>query len=211
MGRRKDAPEVQAAKGYPGKRKRATKAELAAKKERDRAQLAESMAAAPDDPSDKFAPPRFLDERFGPALAIWRDYGPRLTRLNLVQDLDRYTFALFCIYMAEWVAANEEIERGGYSIRVKTVSGSYMPRLNPNVGRREEAAKQVLELSKRFGLTPIDRINLFKDKTGLPPGLFGNMGDASPKPAAPAAAASRPDPIGAMDAFDSEPPPSRLC
>lgn len=203
MGRRKDAPDVQAAKGYPSKRKASVDKQLARA-----AELATLMATAPAEPGDKFAPPLFLDKRFAAALAIWRDYAPRLVHFNLLHDLDRHTFALFCVYMGEWVAANEEILAKGYSVRVKTVSGSYMPRLNPNVGRRDEAAKQVLELSKRFGLTPLDRASLFRDKKDLPAGLFGA---SLPQPAASNAAAApaappAPEAIGGMDGFDSAPP-----
>lgn len=207
MGRRRDRPADQAAKGFPGKRK--TKTEKAIE---EAERLAALLASAPPASSELFAPPAFLDKRFAPALAIWREYVPQLAKLNLFQALDRHTFALFCVYYGEWVTANEDIARLGYSKLVKTVSGDRMPRTNPSVKRRELALSAVLELSKRFGLTQLDRYALIGHQASHPlGGLFDGAGDRKPagemggEPAKPASD----DPIGLGRSLDSPPPGSR--
>lgn len=215
MGRPKGDPADQAAMGHPGKRKTKTeKAILEA--ERQAALLA--MPRATDETSG--APPVYLENpQLLPAMAVWKEYAPRLDRLHLLSRLDRHTFALFCIYAAEFVVANEDILVKGYSVMVKTVSGDKMPRENPSVGRRDHAAKMVLEMSSKFGLTPSDRNKLlregamrFDDET-----LFGRqLPSKAPDVPAPAAVEAEEVPpappshdsaaIGSLNQFDSLPP-----
>lgn len=210
MGRPRGNPEDQAAMGHPGKRKSKTDKAIA-EAERQAKLLALPRA---DDVSD--APPAYLaDPRLAPALAVWREYAPRLDKLHLLAQLDRHTFALFCVYAGEFVVACEDILVKGYSVRVKTVSGDYMPRENPSVSRRDFAAKMVLELSGKFGLTPADRNKLLRDGAmqfdaetlfgrALPTSDAPAAGEIAPAPVAPMvhdAAA-----IGSLGAFDSAPP-----
>lgn len=210
MGRPKGDPADQAAMGHPGKRK--TKTEKAiAEAERQAKLLALPRA---DETSD--SPPAYLtDPQMAPALAVWREYAPRLDALHLLARLDRHTFALFCVYAGEFVVANEDVLVKGYSTRVKTVSGDYMLRENPSVSRRDFAAKMVLDLSGKFGLTPSDRNKLlrdgamrFDDET-----LFGRrlpttapQSDAPAADAAPVKVADSAAAIGSLSAFDSAPP-----
>jgi P27 family predicted phage terminase small subunit len=211
MGRPRGDPNDQAAMGHPGKRK--TKTERAiAEAERQAALLA--LPRTTDETSD--APPAYLDDaRLAPAMAVWREYAPRLDKLHLLARLDRHTFALFCIYAAEFVVANEDILTKGYSVMVKTVSGDRMPRENPSVSRRDFAAKMVLEMSSKFGLTPADRNKLlrdgamrFDDET-----LFGRVlpeSRPSQEVTAPAAETAAPAQesaaIGTLSQYDSMPP-----
>jgi phage terminase small subunit len=138
MGRRPGNPEDQAAMGHPCKRK--TKTEKAiAEAERQAKLLALPRAEEASD-----APPAYLEDiRLAPALAVWREYAPRLDKLHLLARLDRHTFALFCVYAGEFVVACEDILLKGYSVKVNTVSGDHMPRENPSVSRRDFAAKIV--------------------------------------------------------------------
>ena len=64
-------------------------------------------------------------------MAVWKEYAPRLDKLHLLAQLERHTFALFCVYAGEFVVANEDVLVKGYSTRVKTASGDYMLRENP--------------------------------------------------------------------------------
>lgn len=203
MGRRRDSFDAQEAKGFP--RKRLTKAERQIAKAEE---LAALLAAAPSESGDHLAPPALLaDPRCTPALAVWRDYTPKLAKLNLFGELDRHTFAIFCVYCAEFAAAQQDILDNGYSKNVKTVSGDLMPRVNPSVDRRDTAQKIILEMSKRFGLTPLDQFALFANQASAPPagGLFAQP---TPKPAdqRDAAPAAQDDIIGSIDRFDSPPP-----
>jgi len=200
MGRLPDAPEEQRDKGFPGKRKSKVEAQIA-----EAARQAALLADAPGETADPLAPPALIaDERLAPALAVWRDYAPRLAKLNLLEQLDRHTFAMFCVYMGEFAVANQEVLDKGYSVMVKTVSGDEMPRVNPAVERRDLAAKFVLELSRRFGLTPLDRSVLITRHAGLGAGpLFGDRRPEAPTPAP----AEETDAIGVLGRLDSTPPP----
>jgi P27 family predicted phage terminase small subunit len=201
MGRRRDPPELQAAKAYPGKRRSKTDRQIA-----DAEALASLLAAAPAESDDALAPPALLnDGRLLPALTIWREYAPRLAKLNLFAPLDRHSFAIFCVYYADFVAAQADINANGFSRLVKTVSGDRMPRNNPAVDRRDTAVKFILEFSKRFGLTPLDRLDLIgKQAGGLGGGLFDQPG--APKQPSKDAPQAEDGIVGLANRFDSPPP-----
>lgn len=195
--------------GHPGKRKTKTERAIA------EAERQAKLLALPREGDTSDAPPAYLeDPRLAPALAVWREYAPRLDKLHLLARLDRHTFALFCVYAGEFVVACEDILVKGYSTRVRTVSGDYMLRENPSVSRRDFAAKMVLDLSSKFGLTPADRNKLLRDGAlqfdvetlfgrALPQGEAAPAGEtaAPPAPVHHDAAA-----IGSLGAFDSPPP-----
>jgi phage terminase small subunit len=88
MGRRPDDPRDQRLKGYPGRRKGKTDAQIAALDE------AEQLLAAMPPGAD--TPPAYLDAP--EAQAIWREHGPRLERLHVLSVLDHHAFAMFCVY-----------------------------------------------------------------------------------------------------------------
>lgn len=212
MGRPSDNPRDQAAKGFPNKRK--TKTEKAIE-QADR--LAKLLGDAPAASQDYLAPPALIaDPRLKAAATVWAEYAPRLYELHLLARLDRHTFALFCIYVAEFAAANEDIIEKGYSVAVKTVSGDKMLRKNPSVDRRDHAANMVMHLSEKFGLTPADRSKLIRDQAMRldENTLFGTTRQPA-QPAAPAAEAAPIEPpapigdgsvIGTLSQFDSLPP-----
>ena len=232
-GRRKDNPRDQKDKGYPGKRKSKTDAELE-RMEKAAARDAKLFASSGEG-KDLQALPIFLaDKRLAAAQAVWTEYAPRLDRLHFLSTLDRYSFAMFCIYSAEFVLANKDILDKGYSIMVTTVAGkgakgkgNQMPRLNPSVDRRDFASKMMLDLAAKFGLTPLDRLRLmgqgarFDDET-----LFGRAipreqpPGASPDERGPLAPAETPPPaatigqggdlIGSLNQLDTAPPKPRM-
>jgi len=215
MGRRPDNPLDQAAKGFPGKRKSKTEKAIA-----EAERLAGLLVAARAQTPSEGKPGFLRDRRLAAASAMWDDYAPRLDRLHLLSQLDLHLFGMFCIYAAEFVAANEDVLVKGYSVLVKTVSGDKMPRENPSVARRDFAAKMTLDLSSKFGLSPQDRHRLlaagamhFDDET-----LFGRQvqrqapeAAETPAPAAEAEPAAAPlldhgSAIGTLSQFDSVPP-----
>jgi phage terminase small subunit len=182
MGRRSDNPHDQAAKGFPGKRKTRVERQIA-----EAERLAEMLASVPPRAGDPLAPPAFIaDPRLKGALAVWTEHAARLQRINLLDVEYRNLFAMFCVYMADFVAANDEILKKGYSVNVKTISGSMMPRENPNVSRRDVAADYVLKLSAKFGLTPLDYYALMKDQANrTPTGLFAGNEEQQKRGAVP--------------------------
>lgn len=141
------------------RRRRLTKAERAIL-EADR--LAALIADAPAEGTDPLAPPAFIaDRRMAPALQVWRDHAPYVARLGCLQRGDRLTFALLCVYTAEFAMAQDDLLKHGFSMKVKTIAGGHMLRDNPSLARRDTAAKMMLDLSARFGLSPLDRHKLF--------------------------------------------------
>lgn len=208
-GRRGD-PAAQKAKGFPGKRK--TKVQRMVE---EAERVASLLANAPADAADAFAPPIFLnDPLVAPALRIWRDYAPELNRTHRLRPLHRLNFAMFCVYMGEWIAATEDIRQKGKWQKVKTVSGGYMERTRPVVAFREIAYRNVLELSKEFGLTPREEYALFRDQADAVaknPGLFGGQvprQSNDPASDAEVETASHGRLVGMLDSFDSPPPGS---
>jgi P27 family predicted phage terminase small subunit len=211
MARRADPPAVQRAKGNPGRRKGTV-----AKREAELARVAEILAAPPADPADPLAPPKLIDrgKDFAAAIAVWRQLAPKLSETHRLQAQHRPIFAMFCVYFAEWVLANEDIARSGTTQEVATVAGGNMERIRPIVKIRDQAFDQVLKLSARFGLTPTDEYALFKEQqiaAGLNPGLFDHVPQrSSEQPAAdeqPAPAST--GVIGSLRSMDS-PPPKQL-
>lgn len=205
MGRRPDAPEVQEAKGNPGRRKSAMRKRLD-----EATRVAELLSRAPSG-DDPLAPPAIIDgDQSAAAIAVWRDLAPRLAKTHRLQAQHRPVFATFCVYFSEWVLANEDIAAKGHTQNVRTVAGGYMERIRPIVAIRDRALDRVLELSKRFGLTPSDEYALFKDQAVAAannPGLFDARPQAAPAAATPEGTAQQQGVIGSMASLDSAPPP----
>jgi P27 family predicted phage terminase small subunit len=205
MGRRPDPPQVQAAKGNPGRRKSAV-----AKRQEEIERVAGLLGAAPADPTDPNAPPALIDrgKEFAAAIAVWKLLAPRLSSTHRLQPQHRPLFAMFCVYFAEWVTANEDIAKNGLTQDVPTVAaGGSMNRIRPMVKIRDAAFDQVLKLSARFGLTPTDEYDLFRQQQGaafLNPGLFGR--DPEAKPESTEQPAPRSGLVGSLKAMDSAPP-----
>ena len=142
------------------KRKKITKTQRAiAEAERLARLLADAPAASP---GALASPALIADPRLAPAQKFWNDHAEQLHTLGTLGQLDRFTFAMFCVYVGEFIAAEDDILSQGYSVKVKTISGDWMPRENPSVDRRNLAAKMILEMSSMFGLSQVDRLNISK-------------------------------------------------
>jgi P27 family predicted phage terminase small subunit len=203
MGRRADPPAVQQAKGNPGRR--VSKVE---KRRAEASRVAELLAASLANASGVEAPAMIAADPT--AAAMWRDLAPTLMKTHRLQQQHRPLFFAFCVYYAEWVLAKEAVDRDGHVTNVRTVSGSMMPRTHPMVRIRDDALKNALELSKRFGLTPADEYSLFKDQAvaaATNPGLFGALPTQRPGDEPPVQQSG--GVIGKLSQFDTPPPGSR--
>lgn len=208
-GRRPD-PAGEAAKGNPGKRARKKRSPKVTAEDRA-ARLAAAEAAQP-----KTSHPKFLaDAKLKDALAIWRELEGDLKRLHLLERLDRHTFAMYCVHMADWITATRDIQKRGHWKNVKNVNGDLMPRLNPMVKVREIAERHILEIGSRFGLDPSNRYKLLRDQSAAPASsgdLFNQpapVADGEQPPAAPATSNELPSPLGLMEQLSSPVPGSR--
>jgi P27 family predicted phage terminase small subunit len=201
-GRKPAAPGLQEARGNPGRRRSAVQKRLD-EMERVAGLLAQSPAGG-----DPLSPPAIIDGS-NAAVAVWRDLAPRLRTTHRLQPQHRPMFALFCVYFAEWVVANEDVNRNGHTQKVKTVAGGMMERTRPIVSIRDKAFDQVIKLSERFGLTPSDEYSLFRDQAvaaSQNPSLFDLPNTARPEQPAPEAPESSTSLIGALGRMDTKPP-----
>ena len=152
--------------------KRRTKVEMAAERHVAAVRLAERLAnmlaSAPSEGDGTLAAPAFIhDERLKPALIVWRELAPHLERSGRLHAIDRDMFAALCYWRAEWIAGVDDIAVNGYAIMGKSTTGAPRPWTNPSVDRRDTAWAQMVALSAKFGLTPLDRIALNRaSKTG---------------------------------------------
>lgn len=213
-------PANQKARGFPNRRK--SKTEKALANIEARAEEDAKLLAAASDPSDLQALPAFInDKRLSPAIEVWKQYAPRLDKLQLLTTLDRHTFAMFCIYVAEFTLANRDIMDKGYSLAVPTIAKDargkpgMMLRDNPSVSRRDFAAKMMLDLAGKFGFTPLDRAQLIYKQAmrADEETLFGRVRPAQVAPQAAAPAAEQQPESGSTAGsarnFDSPPPGAR--
>lgn len=195
-GRKPDGPELQAAKGSPGKRTHARRIEN------------ETARLSANDPLN---PPPFLRGSRGTgsqaeAMAIWRELAPQLQRRNLLDRMDRYAFARWCVYQAEWIQATRDIAKDGIARMVKTTSGDEMLRRHPAASHRDRVELALAKLESAYGLTPADRYKVMRDQAAAPlGGLFGRQ-DA--EPASPSRAPGS-DPVGFLTDRATVPPGSR--
>lgn len=156
MGRRKDDPAVQAAKGFPGRRKGKV--------------LREIEAAAAQVQHEPSADPYALPALFRKAPAYYRrasevwaeqitalrtkgrrgtDYRPALTR--------------YCLWVQYFEAAAEEVRKGGMTVRW-TPAGSDSERVIPNPAYRvmEQARLALQPLEAEFGFAPLSDASLVR-------------------------------------------------
>lgn len=190
MGRRKDAPAQQAAKGYPGRRKsreQRAAAELAAK-----AQPAADQVAGQRDP---FAAPAMFRQApayYARALEVWND---TIRGLKLMGRLDsRYSpsIAIYCVAVQEWETACKHIRQHGFVQKVKRTTGDSWLRQNPMLDVRGAAESTIRDKAREFGLSPLFdqellKVQSFNRSTGQQGDLFGEGGEGKPSDAAPEA------------------------
>lgn len=203
MGRRRDTPEIQAAKGNPGKR--LSKAEKALAEAH---RLAALLAAAPSEPGNPLAPPVImLDERLKPAVTVWRELAAELGRMNILTTLDRFTFSVYCIAIADYYAAVDDILANGQVYWARTHGGNKLRRANPSVAIKERLAKFIFDAGAEFGLTPLTRYSLLREQAGFGGGPNTNPGAQPSKPndAPPSPNQDDQDLIGYAQRLDSAP------
>ncbi|RJP54185.1 MAG: P27 family phage terminase small subunit [Anaerolineaceae bacterium] len=202
MGRRRGNPRDQSDMGNPGKRKSKVERFIAEADAR-----AKMLAEIPSDSGDQLAPPVFMTSPlYADVLAIWNACAALLHKNHFLGALDRLTFAIYCVYQAEFFAADADVKKNGFSKMARATAGGMRPWTNPAVAIRDVASQRVLELSKRFGLTALDRAVLEREFASAGGGAddWGPLGKRrGDDPVVPHDS----DGIGMGAEFDSEPPP----
>lgn len=152
------------------------------------ARLASLLAEAPRIGEAELAPPAFIaDKRLAAAAKVWEQLAPLLETSRRLQAVDRTAFAALCYWQSEFLTAVDDIAERGYSFLGKAIAGGSRPWTNPSVARRDTAWSQVVALSAKFGLTPLDRIALNKNKGNTLDDSDMLPGMGTPAPAAPPA------------------------
>lgn len=207
MGRRKDPPEVQAAKGFPGRRRAKVLKEAEAL-----ANAAEAEAPAGEDwplPSDFARAPA----RYRRAIDVWRTLSAVLKSQGRRRPGYRGALARYCFWTQVHDAMRDELLRdcpkGNFIVEWTPVNGSARKVPHPALKIIADAEPILRQLEDDFGFTPradvdlnrIEKANSIQPSLPFPP-------SQPPKSAAQTAGAPA-DPMDLMNASDS-PPPQRL-
>lgn len=213
MGRRKDDPLLQAAKGFPGRRQSKVEKEIEAA-----AEAAASMPSTPDNPFP--IPALFLNAPayWSEAIKIWKEKSEVLKAAGRRRPGYRHTLARYCMWSQFFFAAGEQLRKdlpkGGATVKVKKGDGEYVYRTHPNIDFMAKAETALRLLDAEFGFTPVRdqdlvRIESFNASQGRLP-----LGGTHP-PSAPAKDedsgkhVAGGDPMDLMNSADSPPPGAR--
>lgn len=212
MGRRKDNPLEQAAKGFPGRRKSAVEKEIAA--------VAEAAEAVPLASSDPFPLPTIFVKApayWGEAARIWAAQSEVLLLSGRRRPGYRHALARYCIWTQLFLAASEQLRRdlpkGGATVKVKKGDGEYVYRTHPNIELMGKAETALRLLEAEFGFTPVRDQDLLRvESFNATQGKF-NFNPQQSGAEKPAASGhdrrdDSHDPMDLMTATDSRPPGS---
>jgi len=163
-GRKPDAPEMQEAKGRPGKRRRPA------------APAASTVASSAVQPTSKLG---------RSALHVWTKLAPELERMNFLRGTDSNAFARYCQTVAKYWEVSAELDRDGEVYWTETVHGK-MKRINPLFLIQERLSRRLIELEDRFGLSPAARqqimMRLAQQQPQLPLRPQGEAEPTTPPP-----------------------------
>lgn len=200
-GRKPDSPETQDAKGAPGKR--------LSQKDRASVQSKKSPAAIVVGAT---RPPKWL-KRSRKATEVWNELAPLLQKLNLLTDLDAIAFARYCRYVAEWIAADQAVQKEGTWFDTVGTNGEPTKKRHPAFQACLEIEKRLGEMEATFGARPDARYKIMRDQAAahglgsLP--LWGGSSERASQPEEveeQQPEAPQADAIGALKGFDSAPP-----
>lgn len=213
MGRRKDDPLLQAAKGFPGRRQGKVEKEIAAA-----ADAAAAMPATADNPFP--IPAVFLKAPvyWAEAIRIWTEKADVLKAAGRRRPGYRHTLARYCMWSQFFFAAGEQLRKdlpkGGATVRVKKGDGEFVYRTHPNIDFMAKAETALRLLDAEFGFTPMRdqdlvRVESFNASQGRLPLGGAHQASGTRTDDNGAAQAETVDPMGLMNSADSPPPGTR--
>lgn len=210
MGRRKDDPLLQAAKGYPGKRK--SKVEKEMDNRIDAEVDAVEASATADDPFP--LPAIFLGAPvyWKAAIKLWKEQSEILRASGRRRPGYRPALTRYCIWTQLFNAASEQLRRdlpkGGLTMKVIKGDGAPVTRAHPNVDFMARAETVLRLLDAEFGFTPQRDADLIRvESFNAGQGKFNFQNTGAP---APQSTAATDDPMDLMNSTDSVPPDARL-
>jgi len=210
MGRPPKSDEEKKASGWPGKRKRKNRPEVApaavpsaapAPQSPAEPKAAQDAAAAPAQnetktPSLRDPPAALLKTRGGIAAQKWREYLPMMIETGITAKSDLETLRLLCLTLDRIEICQTIINEHGLTEMVVSKHGSRSA-TRKEIGILETAERNVLSYMEALGLTSSSRMRLtalgLKSKQmnlfDQPPGAASTPATQEVKQDAPAAAA----------------------
>lgn len=210
MGRRKDDPQLQQAKGFPGRRKRKVEQELEAI-----AQAAEKSGTDVDPfpvPAEFTKAPAY----WAYAIRLWKELSDIMVKQGRRRPAYRGALARYCWWMQQFFSCAEQLRKdlpkGGVTIMVKKGDGEYVPRTHPNIDFIAKAETALRLLDAEFGFTPMRDQDLIRTES-----FNAGQGRLPLGGTHPQSGVQRPasdddpdaDPMGLMNGADSPPPGAR--
>lgn len=190
-GRKPDTAEMQEAKGNPGKRRIAP------------GRLSPLHIG-------QVRPPKWL-KRSRKATEFWNDLAPLLVKINLLTDLDAHPFGRYCRYLAEWIVADQVVQKEGTWFNATGTNGEATKKRHPAWQACQDIERILAEMESSFAMRPDARYKVMRDQAlanGVLPLFDRDKGSDSEQPAAPAEV-SEDDATGMLASFDSSPPGTR--
>lgn len=206
MARRKDDPHLQAAKGFPGKRRKQVEAEIDAAV----ASAEEAAPGSPDLPKFFSAAPA----HWKVAIDLWRELVDVLRASGRWRPGYRSALARYCALTQKWTEAMEQMRRdlprGGVTVKVTKGDGNTVFRTHPSVDFMQKVGVELRLMEHEFGFTPrsnsdMTRVETFNASQGKLPLHGGGMREPERKPDGQGS-----DPMSLMSDTDSPPPGTRI-
>lgn len=210
MGRRKDDPQLQQAKGFPGRRKRKVEQELEAI-----AQAAEKSGTDVDPfpvPAEFTKAPAY----WAYAIRLWKELSHIMFKQGRRRPAYRGALARYCWWMQQFFDCADQLRKdlpkGGVTVKVKKGDGEIVYRTHPNIDFMAKAETALRLLDAEFGFTPMRDQDLIRTES-----FNAGQGRLPLGGTHPQSGVQRPasddnpdaDPMGLMNGADSPPPGAR--
>lgn len=152
-GRKPDTDEQQVAKGAPGKRMTAARAQAVRQRTRVDAVVIGNVS-----------PPKWL-RKSRKATEIWNALAPELAKLKMLHRLDATPLARYCRYVVEWIAADVAVQKEGTWYEAKDTNGEPTKKRHPAWQACQDLEKMLRDLEATFGMRPDARYKILRDQS----------------------------------------------
>lgn len=204
MARRKDNPLEQAAKGFPGRRKKQVEAAID--------DVVSSVEHAATHSNDPFPLPDLFVKQpayWREAANLWKELAKALKATGRAKPAYRSALARYCIWTQLFMATSEslrkQLPRGGTTYTVKKGDGNDVIRVHPGFDFMAKAETQLRLIEAEFGFTPARDNAIMRDESFN--AAQGRLPLPTPQPrhGQPQPEDDYPDPIGLMNDDDAIP------
>lgn len=203
MARRKTDPLLQAAQGFPGRRRKKVESEIEA--------AAQAAAAMPVTSDNQFpVPDVFLKAPvyWKMAIRIWEEQSEVLKASGRRRPGYRHALCRYCTWMQLFLTSSDQVRRdlpsGGAAVKVVKGDGETVIRIHPCIELMSKAETSLRLLEAEFGFTPARDQELVKVESFN--ASQGKLPLGGQHPAQTSRGAPENDPFDLMNGADSAPP-----